>query len=116
MYFFYIYVINIFITRYKDELSCISAQYQRHTIQNKTIFIFRNYFIGIHIFTLVSPLDDEESHIFILNSQGLDCLLRIILASRSYGLIYASRSKIFVVKNQLQVGMYDLLTDNCHIQ
>lgn len=24
---------------------------------------FRNYFIGIHIFTLVSPLDDEESHI-----------------------------------------------------
>lgn len=24
---------------------------------------FRNYFIGIHISTLVSPLDDEESHI-----------------------------------------------------
>lgn len=24
---------------------------------------FRNYFIGIHIFTLVSPLDDEENHI-----------------------------------------------------
>lgn len=74
----------------------ISAEYQAHRIQDKTVtFIFRNYFIGIHIFTLVSPLDDKESHIFILNSQSLDCLLRMPSASRGFGLAWFRRAKIF---------------------
>lgn len=43
-----------------------SSEYQVHRIQDKRLtFIFRNYFIGIHIFILVSPLDDEESHIYM---------------------------------------------------
>lgn len=74
--------------------------------QNKTLaFIFRNYFIGIHIFTLVSPLDDEESHILIKQP-------RFRLPAENE----ISLQEFFIVKYQLQVGMYDLLPDNCHIQ
>lgn len=98
-FFFSQHVINCTHT-YVIKIKCAALlQSTRHIEYRITVtLIFRNYFIGIHIFTLVSPLDDEESHIFILNSQSLDCLLRMTSASRSFGLAWFSRPKIFVVK------------------
>lgn len=92
----------------------ISAEYQAHRIQEKTVtFIFRNYFIGIHIFTLVSPLDDKESHIIYIKQPKFRLPAENAISLQRFWTGLVQEGQDFY---QLQVGMYDLLPDNGHIQ